>query len=593
MIADIKFVPNFSIHENDDQLYLTLRIWTTTNEDERHTRYYRCAQKIIYAFFRIPGQHEENARIGHEENATIGQQEDNDEPSGTSEPTEEVAKPSNETAENDSAFAAISIDALYIKLREGHTTHDDFLRVDSVQHASMLPILTAYQQEAVQWMLHRENGTDRFPTEFIEVESRWPPIDAQKTVFYYHPRKIEISDEFNPFICIPTGGILAEEMGLGKTVETLSLILLNRRKSNAVGTEFADDEMKEADEEGEPSSKRKKYSHNEFKCICVRAAPRDISKLIECTRCHRTQHCECVLKNSVAQAEDKYICPECWQFERPVRSAATFIVSPASIKMQWFNEIERHITKDGFSVLIYEGINKSGWISPRDLATYDVVLTDYNIMSSEIHFTKQNRTDRQMRNPSRFITLPSPLLLVEWWRVCLDEAQMVESANNQAARMVKLLPATHRWAVTGTPLEKSIHDLYGLLFFMGCEPYDDPRIWAEISQQFVEGNWITTRQPKNKFMQNNSFLGNDQPITDVLRKIMWRTCKTPEILEQIKIPPQTEVVHYVTMSDLETFFYCQQHDECLEAFVRNARRVEEATNVSQINAKTLKNVRNL
>lgn len=531
MILDIKYVPNFSISENGDHLYLTLRIWNISDEVERHTRYYHCAQRIIYKFFEIPGHNNQE---------------------------------SEDTNESGEHILEIPIDQLYVKLREGHTKYDIFERTSSVQHANMLPILTAYQQDAVQWMLHRENGSDTFPTEFMEIKLRWPPFDAQKTTFHFHPRKIEIRDEFKAFIRIPTGGILAEEMGLGKTVETLSLILLNRRqqKANQNGTDF---------EEDEPSAKRTKCTHTEFKCICVRAATKDASKLIECTQCHRAQHRKCVLKNAIIQMDDKYICPECWQFQRPVHSSATFIVSPASIKMQWFIEIERHIVENGFNVLIYEGINKNGWISPLDLATYDIVLTDYNIMASEIHFTNRNKTDRQMRNPSRFISLPSPLMLVDWWRVCLDEAQMVESANNQAARMVKLLPATHRWAVTGTPLEKSIHDLYGLLFFMGCEPYDDHRIWTEISQQFIEGN--------------------DKPIIEVLRKIMWRTCKTPDILEQIKIPAQTEIVHYVTMSDLETFFYGQQHDECLEVFVRNARRVEEATNVSKISSKILKNVR--
>lgn len=71
---------------------------------------------------------------------------------------------------------------------------------------------------------------------------------------------------------------------------------------------------------------------------------------------------------------------------------------------------------------------------------------------------------------------------------------------------------------------------------------------------------------------------------------MWRTCKTPEILEQIKIPPQTEVVHFVELTDLETFFYTKQHEECLTAFVKNARRVEENDSVAKMNPRILKSV---
>lgn len=64
-------------------------------------------------------------------------------------------------------------------------------------------------------------------------------------------------------------------------------------------------------------------------------------------------------------------------------------------------------------------------------------------------------------------------------------------------------------------------------------------------------------------------------MIEVLRKIMWRTCKTPEVLSQIQIPAQTELVHYVTMSDLETFFYIRQHQECLETFVKNTQKIRE------------------
>ena len=46
----------------------------------------------------------------------------------------------------------------------------------------------------------------------------------------------------------------------------------------------------------------------------------------------------------------------------------------------------------------------------------------------------------------------SPLLSLRWWRVVIDEAQMVESGTAKAAAMARRLPAMHRWAVSGTPM---------------------------------------------------------------------------------------------------------------------------------------------
>ena len=42
--------------------------------------------------------------------------------------------------------------------------------------------------------------------------------------------------------------------------------------------------------------------------------------------------------------------------------------------------------------------------------------------------------------------IPTPLTRLRWWRVCLDEAQMVESSTAKAAEMAVKIPAVHRQA---------------------------------------------------------------------------------------------------------------------------------------------------
>jgi SWI/SNF-related matrix-associated actin-dependent regulator of chromatin subfamily A3 len=44
----------------------------------------------------------------------------------------------------------------------------------------------------------------------------------------------------------------------------------------------------------------------------------------------------------------------------------------------------------------------------------------------------------------------------------------------QACRALK---AQRRWAVTGTPLQNRIADVYGLLAFLGLKPLDDRAFW--------------------------------------------------------------------------------------------------------------------
>lgn len=54
--------------------------------------------------------------------------------------------------------------------------------------------------------------------------------------------------------------------------------------------------------------------------------------------------------------------------------------------------------------------------------------------------------------PPRLQVMPTPLNRLRWWRVCLDEAQMVESSTAKAAEMALKLDTVHRWCVPRPPL---------------------------------------------------------------------------------------------------------------------------------------------
>lgn len=409
----------------------------------------------------------------------------------------------------------LKLSEFYSKLREAHLLNASEETSVNLQHEFLNPILRPYQKNAVNWMIRRETIPDYFPDD----------------------------------IKIPSGGVLADEMGLGKTVEILALILGNKKKKRKLEEELLPLET--------VSSKK-----SQFFCVCNKPTRKP---LIVCSKCQKSQHRECVAKYRLDETQ-VYMCPSCWSKENClIESSATIIVTPTAILRQWEMEISKHISDSRFKVFIYNGISKAGWISPRELAEYDVVLTDYNILRSEIHFLSSNSWKGSFRHEKKYIQLVSPLNYIHWWRVCLDEAQLVESAISQACKMVKILPTVHRWAVTGTPMNKSFDDLYGLVFFIDCKPYIE--------------NWKSLTEPIRLKADFN-------PLINVLKKIMWRTCKSG-VLEQINIPPQTEQISYVQMSDVETFFYQSENFECSEAF-KKKMIFEESILLSEMSQRTLK-----
>lgn len=275
----------------------------------------------------------------------------------------EIDSPQNEHANDDTNRDMVS--ELYQRLRQMHFEHDKLVTTDApVQHKTMNATLKSYQAAAVRWMLHREL-CQRESSMFEPVFRRWPPSggdDGEK--FYYNPYKIDLSIDEMPAVELPSGGILADEMGLGKTVEALALILLNQRptddlasaKRNVEIIECIDIVDSDDDVINEPSPpKKRKLCPIPCRCICQSSQSALSSALIKCSKCFLRQHRECVLKNIVVDvAEHNYICPQCWNSEELIKTSATIIVSPRSIKLQWFHEVQKHINADNFKVRIFD-----------------------------------------------------------------------------------------------------------------------------------------------------------------------------------------------------------------------------------------------
>ncbi|XP_040094569.1 E3 ubiquitin-protein ligase SHPRH isoform X1 [Oryx dammah] len=312
-----------------------------------------------------------------------------------------------------------------------------------------------------------------------------------------------------------------------------------------------------------------------FECICGEFDQVDCKPRVQCLKCHLWQHAKCVNYEEKNLKIKPFYCPHCLVAMEPVSTRATLIISPSSICHQWVDEINRHVRSSSLRVLVYQGVKKDGFLQPHFLAEQDIVIITYDVLRSELNYVdiphSNSEDGRRLRNQKRYMAIPSPLVAVEWWRICLDEAQMVECPAVKAAEMAQRLSGINRWCISGTPVQRGLEDLFGLVVFLGVEPYCVRHWWVRLLYR-----------PYCK--KNPHFLYS------FIAKIMWRSAKK-DVIDQIQIPPQTEETHWLHFSPVERHFYHRQHEVCCQDAVVKLRKISDwALKLSSLDRRTVASI---
>ncbi|XP_053561728.1 transcription termination factor 2 isoform X2 [Bombina bombina] len=157
-------------------------------------------------------------------------------------------------------------------------------------------------------------------------------------------------------------------------------------------------------------------------------------------------------------------------------SRGTLIICPASLVHHWKKEVEKRVFDNKLRVYLYHGPNREK--DCKVLAKYDIVVTTYSLVSKEIPVKKEEgetpAKDQDLEDKS---AASSPLLRLAWARIILDEAHNIKNPKVQTSIAVCKLRAGSRWAVTGTPIQNNLLDMYSLLRFLRCSPFDEYKLW--------------------------------------------------------------------------------------------------------------------
>ncbi|WP_455566115.1 DEAD/DEAH box helicase [Nocardia asteroides] len=131
--------------------------------------------------------------------------------------------------------------------------------------------------------------------------------------------------------------------------------------------------------------------------------------------------------------------------EREAADAAvgpTLLVCPMSVVGNWQREAQR-FTPD-LRVLVHHGAGRlTGAEFAAAVADSDLVVTTYALLARDATLLSEQR----------------------WERIVLDEAQHIKNAATRQSRAARALPARHRLALTGTPVENRLEELRALFDF--------------------------------------------------------------------------------------------------------------------------------
>ncbi len=123
---------------------------------------------------------------------------------------------------------------------------------------------------------------------------------------------------------------------------------------------------------------------------------------------------------------------------------ASIVICPSSLTLNWQNESQKFTNK--LKTLVIRGSAQERKNQIKNIYKYDLIITSYDLLKRDIEIYKENKYQ------FRF--------------AITDEAQYLKNSNTQNAKAVKEILADTRYALTGTPIENSLAELWSIFDYI-------------------------------------------------------------------------------------------------------------------------------
>lgn len=192
--------------------------------------------------------------------------------------------------------------------------------------------------------------------------------------------------------------------------------------------------------------------------------------------------------------------------------STSIIICPSSLYLNWQKEFERFAPD--LKVQVISGSGKIREDLIKNIDSYDVVITSYDLLKRDVElYQKYN-----------------------FKYIIADEAQYIKNSNTKNSKSLKSLKGSYRFALTGTPLENSLAELWSIFDFI------------------MPGYLFSYAKFREKFEKD--IVKEEENMSERLKYII-----SPFVLRRVKkdvlkdLPDKTETIMYNEMNEEQKNIY--------------------------------------
>ena len=151
----------------------------------------------------------------------------------------------------------------------------------------------------------------------------------------------------------------------------------------------------------------------------------------------------------------------------------TLVVAPMSLLAQWESEAAKATKAGTLKTMVYYGSDKAANLQnlcceANAASAPNLIITSYGVVLSEFNQVAARGGDRGSHGG---------LFSLDFFRIILDEAHFIKNRQSKTAKACYELTAQHRWVLTGTPIVNRLEDLFSLVHFLRVEPWSNFSFW--------------------------------------------------------------------------------------------------------------------